>query len=97
MDWMIEEALEGSLRAGKSKGGRKGVMATLSLPERSVYQLQRILEGIVAPDGDFFKKRAALLLSEDLRLAVVDWQEQVADHEAREKVFAGGGGHPQGE
>lgn len=96
MPWMIEDALEGSLRAGRAKGGRTGVMLTLSLPERSVYQLQRLLEDLAAPNGDYFKTRAAVLLSEDLRLAVVDWQEQVADHEARGKVFAGGGGHPKG-
>jgi len=96
MDW-IEEALEGSLRAGKSRGGRKGVMLTLHLPERSVYQLQRMLEAIVAPEGDYFKKRMAVLLSEDLRLAVVDWEEQVADRETRDKLFAHTGGHPQGE
>jgi len=96
MDW-IEEALEGSLRAGKSHGGRQGVMLTLHLPERTVYKLQRMLEEIAAPDGDFFKKRAVFLLSEDLRLAVVDAEEVEADREAREKVYAGGRGHPQGE
>jgi len=97
MSWMVEEALEGSLRAGRSRGGRQGVMVTLSLTERSVYQLQRMLEDLAAPNGDYFKTRAAVLLSEDLRLAVVDWEEQVADGEAREKVYAKGGGQPQGE
>ena len=81
MDW-VAEGLEGSLRAGKSKGGRKGVLLNLALPERSVYQLQRMLEEMAAPNGDYFKTRAAVLLSEDLRLAVVDWEEQVADKEA---------------
>jgi len=86
MDW-IQDGLEGSLRAGKSKGGRKGVMLNLALPERTVYKLQRLLEEMVAPDGDWFKKREVVLLHEDIRLAVVDCEEQEANREAREKAL----------
>lgn len=93
MDW-VKDGLEGSLRAGKSHGGRKGVMLTLHLQERSVYQLQRLLEDQATTATDYFKTRAAVLLSEDLRLAVIDWEEEVADQPARTKVFAGGGGPP---
>jgi hypothetical protein len=96
MDW-VAEGLEGSLRAGKSKGGRKGVMLNLALPERSVYQLQRMLEEMAAPNGDFFKTRAAVLLSEDLRMAVVVSEEVEANREAFVKLRAHNGGHPQGE
>jgi len=96
MDW-IQEALEGSLRSGKSRGGRNGVKLTLNLSERSVYRLQRLLEELASPNGDYFKTRAAVLLSEDLRLAVVDAEEAEADRVGLAKSFARGGGHPQGE
>ena len=96
MDW-IADGLEGSLRAGKSKGGRQGIKLTLQLSEKSVYKLQRLLEEMAAPNGDYFKTRAAVLLSEDLRMAVVEAEEQEADAEALEKVYSKRGGHPPGE
>lgn len=96
MDW-IQEGLDGSLRAGKSHGGRKGVTIDLTLPEKTVYQIQRMLEELAAPNGDYFKTRAAVLLLEDLRLAVVAAEEVEADREALAKNRPRSGGHLQGE
>jgi len=89
----IEEALEGSLRAGKSPGGRKGVMLTLLLPERSVYQLQRLLEEWATVSDNYFKVRATVLLSEDLRMAVADAEQAAAEELAEAKVKFRSGGH----
>ena len=93
----IAEALEGSLRAGKSRGGRKDVTVTLTLPERSVYQLQRMLEEMATANPDWFKVRAVVLLSEDLRKAVVAWEAAVAEGAAAAVYKFGCGSHPEGE
>ena len=93
----IAEALEGSLRAGKSRGGRADVSLTLTLPERSVYQLQRMLEEMATANPDWFKVRAVVLLSEDLRKAVVAWQAEVAAGLAPAVYKFGREGHPEGE
>jgi len=93
----IEEALEGSLRAGKSKGGRKGVVLTLNLPERSVYILQRTLEDMAAQSTDFFKVRVMVLLSEDVRRAVAKAQQDEEERAAEVNYKFGTGGHPEEE
>ena len=93
----IDEALEGSLRLGKSKGGRKDVVLHLDLTERSVYKLQRLLEEEAAQSTDFFKVRESVLLSEDVRRAVVAAQQDEEERAAEANYKFGTGGHPEGE
>ena len=74
--WEIDEALEGSLRAGKARGGRRDVWIELRLGERTVYKLQRLLEGVAAESKNWFEIRELVLLSEELRWAVVLYERQ---------------------
>ena len=72
----VEEALEGSLRAGKSRGGREDVWLDLHLTERTVYKLQRKLEGLATKNENWFEVREVVLLSEDVRKAVLYCQRE---------------------
>ena len=71
----VEEALEGSLRAGKSRGGRAAVWLDLHLAERTVYKLQRLLESLAQESKVWFEIRDVVLLSEEVRKAVLYYQQ----------------------
>ena len=79
--WQPEDALEGRLCAGRSHGGRQDLFLELRLSERSVYQLQRVLEETAIKSENPFEVRGCVLLGEELRLAVALWQEHER-HEA---------------
>ena len=72
----VDEALEGSLRAGKSRGGRVDVWLELRLTERTVYKLQRLLEGLAAHSDNYFEIRQVVLISEEVRVAVCNCERQ---------------------
>ena len=91
----VEEALEGSLRAGKSHGGREDVWLDLRLTERTVFKLQRKLEGLAADSKNWFEIRAVVLLSEDVRRAVIDYQREQGLREQALNLAVDAGGHPR--
>lgn len=91
----IEEALEGSLRAGKTRGGREDVWLDLRLSERTVYKLQRKLEGLAAESKNWFEIRDVVLLSEDVRKAVLYYQREQELREQAQNLAVDAGGHPR--
>jgi len=94
--WGIDEALEGSLRAGRSRGGRANVFLDVRLRERTVYKLQRLLEGLAEKSENWFEIREVVMLSEEVRMAVRNCQSLEA-RETRDAVsIEEGGGYPQG-
>lgn len=65
--WMVEDALEGRVSIGESRGGRGSEEAVIRLSNKRLYQLQKFLEEAGAVGGDFFRARMAVMLWEALR------------------------------
>ena len=65
--WMVEDALEGRVSIGESRGGRGEQEAVIRLPQKRLYQLQKFLEEAAAEGGNFFRSRMAVMLWEELR------------------------------
>jgi hypothetical protein len=70
MDSAIEEALEGRVSVGRSRGGRKDCLLSIVLSERAVYRLQTLLERRAIESDNWFEVREVVLLAEELRVAV---------------------------
>lgn len=64
--WMVDDALEGRLSIGDSKGGRGETEAVIHLSQKRLYQLQKFLEEAAAVGGNFFRARMAVMLWEEL-------------------------------
>ena len=72
MDWMVQEALEGRITAGKSHKGDVAEQVSLTLQGKTVYQLQQFLEDEIKHGGDFFRVRWLVLLHEEIRMGVAE-------------------------
>lgn len=66
----IELPLPGRLTATKTHHGDPQTIHTLDLDGRTLYHLQKLLERDAAPAPDYFAARKAVLLAEELRLAI---------------------------
>jgi hypothetical protein len=62
--------LEGRISIGRSRKGGTEEPITLELSERSVYQLQQLLESEAVKAQDYLTTRWFVLMAEDLRGAV---------------------------
>jgi hypothetical protein len=69
--WMVEDALEGRLSIGQSRGSHAEEEYVVRLPGKQFHQLQKLLEEMAAAGGDFFRARIAVKLWEALRRGVV--------------------------
>lgn len=65
------ESGSGSIYAGKGRKGPDGRI-TLTLNLRRLHQLRKFIEACIASPGSFTDKRALVLISEDIRLAVAE-------------------------
>ena len=67
---IVNDALEGRIPVGKSKHGDVPDLVTLTLPGKTLYDLQRFLEAEAVKGGDWFRVRWLVLTHEDIRHAL---------------------------
>lgn len=71
--WMVEDALEGRVTIGESRGSQGEEEAVIRLSHKRLYQLQKFLEEAAAVGGDFFRARMAVTLWEELRKGLMTY------------------------
>jgi len=71
MMWQVEDALEGRLSVGQSRGGQGEKEYVLRLSGKRFFQLQKFLEEAAVAPGNFFHARMAVTLWEALRAGVI--------------------------
>jgi hypothetical protein len=74
--WMVEDALEGRVSIGESRGGRGEAEAVIHLSQKRLYQLQKFLEEAVEAGGGFFRQRMAVTLWEELRKGLIGYRSE---------------------
>ncbi len=70
--WMVEDAMEGRLTCGKSRGGPKDEEYLLKISGKRLFQLQKLLEERAAAPANFFEARMAVMLWEEIRRGVLN-------------------------
>jgi len=73
--WKVEDALEGRLTIGKSRGGPKNEEYLLRISGKRLWQLQKFLEETAQKGGPWFDVRMVVMLAEAVRLGKVDVDE----------------------
>ncbi len=68
--WMVEDAMEGQLNAGKSRQGDARELYRLELNGREVFKLQRLLRRVATNNDNYFQVEEAVELGRALRREV---------------------------
>jgi hypothetical protein len=68
--WEIDDALEGALTVGESRGKGRDEKVMLEITRRDLFELQQLLRELVMNSPNFFLKRKAVLSGETLRKSV---------------------------
>ena len=67
MAWMVEDALEGRVTIGKSRGDSGREKVWVELTRKQLYQLEQFLQAVAEEGRDYYRVRMAVLLEEALR------------------------------
>lgn len=71
--WMVDDCSDGRISQGRSHSGNVADEVVLKLKGKRLYQLQKFLEEEIVKGGDFFRVRWMVVMSEELRQAISEF------------------------